>query len=198
MCCGESVRKGGNETLFKRLAKENIKTFIDSGVKKIVVSSPHCYHTFKNEYPEFKVNFEVMHITQFINELINEGRLVITGEYPKKVTYHDPCYLGRHNSVYDEPRSILRKIPGVELIEMFESREDSLCCGMAGSRIWPETEKNERFSNIMVEQAVKTGAQVLATACPYCVFALEDSKLVTNHADDIEIKDITEILQDVI
>jgi len=198
MCCGESVRKGGNETLFKRLAKENIKTFIDNGVKKIVVSSPHCYHTFKNEYPEFKVNFEVMHITQFINELINEGRLVITGEYPKKITYHDPCYLGRHNSVYDEPRSILKKIPGVELIEMFESREDSLCCGMGGSRIWQETEKNERFSNIRVEQAVKTGAQVLATACPYCVFALEDSKLVTNHADDIEIKDITEILQDVI
>jgi Fe-S oxidoreductase len=198
MCCGESVRKAGNETLFKRLAKENIKTFIDSGVKKIVVSSPHCYHTFKNEYPEFKVNFEVVHITQYLFELINEGRLDITKEYAKKVTYHDPCYLGRHNSVYDEPRGILKKIPGLELIEMSESREDSLCCGMGGGRIWMETEKSERFSNIRVEQAVGVGAEVLATSCPYCVFALEDSKLVTNHADDIEVKDITEILQEVI
>ena len=198
MCCGESVRKAGNETLFKRLARENIKTFIDSGVKKIVVSSPHCFHTFKNEYTEFKANFEVVHITQYIHELINEGKLQITKEYPKKVTYHDPCYLGRHNGVFDEPREILQKIPGLEYLEMYESREDSLCCGMGGGRAWMETPKEERFSNIRVNQAVGVGAEVLATACPYCVSALEDSKLVTNHADDIEIKDITEILQEVI
>jgi Fe-S oxidoreductase len=198
MCCGESVRKAGNETLFKRLARENIKTFIDSGVKKIVVSSPHCFHTFKNEYSEFKANFEVVHITQYIHELINEGKLQITKEYPKKVTYHDPCYLGRHNNVFEEPREILQKIPGLEYLEMYESREDSLCCGMGGGRAWMETPKEERFSNIRVNQAVDIGAEVLATACPYCVSALEDSKLVTNHADDIEIKDITEILQEVI
>ena len=198
MCCGESVRKAGNEALFKRLARENIKTFIDSGVKKIVVSSPHCYHTFKNEYSEFKANFDVVHISQYIFELINEGRLTISKEYAKKVTYHDPCYLGRHNGIYDEPREILKKIPGLELTEMAESREDSLCCGMGGGRAWMETEKSERFSNLRVEQAVGVGAQVLATFCPYCVSALEDSKLVTNHADDIEVKDITEILQEVI
>ncbi len=198
MCCGESVRKAGNEALFKRLARENIKTFIDSGVKKIVVSSPHCYHTFKNEYSEFKANFDVVHISQYIFELINEGRLTISKEYAKKVTYHDPCYLGRHNGIYDEPREILKKIPGLELAEMAESREDSLCCGMGGGRAWMETEKSERFSNLRVEQAVGVGAQVLATFCPYCVSALEDSKLVTNHADDIEVKDITEILQEVI
>ncbi len=198
MCCGESVRKAGNETLFKRLARENIKTFIDRGVKKIVVSSPHCFHTFKNEYPEFKVAFEVSHISEYIFELINEGRLTINKEFEKKVTYHDPCYLGRHNGVYDQPRGILKKIPGLELAEMVDAREDSLCCGMGGGRVWMETEKNERFSNIRVEQAVNTGAQVLATACPYCVVALEDSRLVTNHSDDIEVKDITEILQEVI
>ncbi|MEI6153989.1 MAG: (Fe-S)-binding protein, partial [Deltaproteobacteria bacterium] len=147
MCCGESVRKAGNEALFKRLARENIKTFIDSGVKKIVVSSPHCYHTFKNEYSEFKANFDVVHISQYIFELINEGRLTISKEYAKKVTYHDPCYLGRHNGIYDEPREILKKIPGLELAEMAESREDSLCCGMGGGRAWMETEKSERFSN---------------------------------------------------
>ena len=198
MCCGESVRKTGNEALFKRLAKENIKTWIDSGVKKILVSSPHCFHTFKNEYPEFSVNFEVIHISQFLFELINEGRLTIKKEYARKVTYHDPCYLGRHSGVYDEPRGVLQKIPGLELIEITDNHKDSLCCGMGGGRVWMETEKNERFANIRIEQAIATGAQVLSTACPYCVFALEDSKLVTNHADDIEIKDITEILQEVI
>jgi Fe-S oxidoreductase len=197
-CCGESVRKAGNETLFKRLARENIKTFVEHGVKKILVSSPHCFHTFKNEYPEFKANFEVVHITQYVSELINEGRLPITKEYGKKVTYHDPCYLGRHNGIYDEPRAVLQQIPGLELAEMADAREDSLCCGMGGGRVWMETEKNERFSNIRIEQALDVGAEVLATACPYCVTALEDSRLVTNHADDIEVKDITEILQEVI
>jgi len=198
MCCGESVRKAGNETLFKRLAKDNIKTWIDSGVKKILVSSPHCYHTFKNEYKEFGLNFEIVHVSQFLFELINEGRLTIKNDYAKKVAYHDPCYLGRHNGVYDEPRGVLKSVPGLQLTELADSREDSLCCGMGGGRAWMETDKNERFANIRIEQAIATGAQVLATSCPYCVFALEDSKLVTNHADDIEIKDITEIIQEVI
>jgi Fe-S oxidoreductase len=197
-CCGESIRKTGNEALFKRLARENIKTFIENGVKKILVSSPHCYHTFKNEYPAFKVNFEVVHISQYLFELVNEGRLQITKEYGKKVTYHDPCYLGRHNGIYDEPRGVLKKIPGLELLEMAEEREDSLCCGMGGGRVWMETEKSDRFSNLRVEQAIGVGAEILATSCPYCITALEDSRLVMNYADNIEVKDITEILQEVI
>jgi Fe-S oxidoreductase len=196
-CCGESVRKTGNEELFKRLARENIKTFIESGVKKILVSSPHCYHTFKNEYPEFKVNFEVVHTSQYLFELVNDGRLTLSKEYGKKVTYHDPCYLGRHNGVYDEPRGVLNKIPGLELNEMPESRVDSLCCGMGGGRVWAETEKHERFSNLRVEQAIELGAEELVTSCPYCITALEDSRLVMNHADDIQVKDITEIVQEV-
>ena len=197
-CCGESVRKAGNETLFKRLARENIKTFVERGVKKILVSSPHCYHTFKNEYSEFKVNFEVVHISQFLFQLIQEGRLKPTKEYAKRVTYHDPCYLGRYNGIYDEPREVLKKIPGLELGEMTESRENSLCCGMGGSRIWMETAKDERFSNLRLQQAIGVGAGVLATACPYCITQFEDSRLTLKDSEGIQIKDITEILAEVI
>jgi len=197
-CCGESIRKTGNEQLFKRLARENIKTFIENGVKKILVSSPHCYHTFKNEYPEFKVNFEVVHISQYLFQLINDGRLKPTKEYGKKVTYHDPCYLGRHNRIFDEPREVLKKIPGLELSEMAESREDSLCCGMGGGRIWLETPISERFSNIRLQQAIGVGAEVLATSCPYCITQFEDTRLTLKDSEVIQIKDITEILQEVV
>jgi Fe-S oxidoreductase len=195
-CCGESIRKTGNEALFKRLARENIKTFIENGVKKILLSSPHCYHTFKNEYPEFKVNFELVHISQYLCQLIQEGRLTPTKEYGKKVTYHDPCYLGRHNGIFDEPREVLNKIPGLELREMAECREDSLCCGMGGGRIWLETPMSERFSNIRLQQAIEVGAEVLATSCPYCISQLEDSRLALKDSEVIQIKDITEILQE--
>jgi Fe-S oxidoreductase len=197
-CCGESIRKTGDEELFKRLAKENIKAFIDNGVKKILVSSPHCYHTFKNEYPEFKVDFEIVHISQYLFDLVNDGRLQFKKDYPKKVTYHDPCYLGRHNGVYDQPREVLRKIPGLEFKELLESRSDSLCCGGGGGRVWMETLKGERFSDIRIEQALEVGADVLATSCPYCITMLEDSKVTMNVAEKIEVKDITEIIQELI
>jgi len=200
-CCGESIRKTGEEELFKRLARENIKTFIANGVKKILVSSPHCYHTFKNEYPEFMVNFEVAHISQFLFELINEGRLKFTKEYGKKVTYHDPCYLGRHNGIYEEPREALKKIPGLELIEMPDSLEDSLCCGGGGGRIWMETSKGERFSDLRLEQAIGVGAEILVTSCPYCITNFEDSRLTLEDEkgrEVLEVKDITEIIQEVI
>ena len=197
-CCGESIRKTGNEDLFKRLAKENIKTFIDHGVKKILVSSPHCYHTFKNEYPEFRVNFEVVHISQYLCELIDAGRLELTKAYERKVTYHDPCYLGRHNGVVDEPRRALTKIPGLELVEMPDSRTDSLCCGGGGGRIWMETVKGERFSDIRVEQAIAVGAEVLVTSCPYCIANFEDSCLALKENQTMAVKDITEIIAEAI
>ncbi|MFC2166980.1 (Fe-S)-binding protein, partial [Acidobacteriota bacterium] len=197
-CCGESIRKTGNEELFKRLARENIKTFIEKGVKKILVSSPHCFHTFKNEYPEFMVNFEVVHISRYVHDLICEGKLEFTKKYKKIVTYHDPCYLGRHNGIYDEPRETLKKIPGLELVEMADSREDSLCCGGGGGRIWMETPKSERFSDLRVEQAVAAGAEVLVTSCPYCITNFEDSRLNLKDSSVIEIKDITEIIWEVI
>lgn len=197
-CCGESIRKTGSEEVFKNLAKENIKTFIDRGVKKIIVSSPHCYHTFKNEYPEFMVHFDVVHINQFMLELINEGRLELKGEFPKKVTYHDPCYLGRHNKIYDEPRDVLKKISGLELVEMEMSGKNSLCCGGGGGRIWMDTPKEERFSDIRLEQANAVGAQILATSCPYCITNFEESRLNLSYENVLEIKDITEIISEML
>jgi Fe-S oxidoreductase len=197
-CCGESIRKTGDEELFKSLARGNIKTFIDYGVKKIIVSSPHCYHTFKNEYTEFMVNFEVFHISQILFMLVKEGKLSFRGKYRNKVTYHDPCYLGRHNGIYNEPREVLKKVPGLELLEMEESLKGSLCCGMGGGRIWMETKKEERFSNLRLKQAIETGANVLATCCPYCITAFEDSVLVLNYSHLIKVRDITEILEEAI
>lgn len=195
-CCGESIRKTGEEDLFRRLAKENIKAFIDNDVKKIITASPHCFYGFIDEYPEFKVNFEIIHLSQFIADLIREGKLDIKGGYYKKVTYHDPCYLGRHKGVYDVPREILNEIPGLELVEMSEIREDGVCCGGGGGRIWMETPKNERLSDLRLRQALDTGSEVLATFCPYCIINFEDSRLNMDVSSSIEIKDVTEIISD--
>jgi Fe-S oxidoreductase len=195
-CCGESIRKTGNEALFKHLARENIKSFIDHGVKKILVSSPHCLHTFRNEYPQFNVHFEVVHITEFLRELIQDGRLKPARGYAKRITYHDPCYLGRHNGVFDAPRAVLKTIS--EVAEMQDYRENSLCCGGGGGRIWMETPKGERFADLRLRQAIDVGAEVLVTACPYCITNFTDSSLGLADGQRVEIKDITEIVQEVI
>ncbi len=195
-CCGESIRKTGSEDVFRTLAKENIKTFIDRGVKKIIVSSPHCYHTFKNEYPEFMVNFEVVHASQYLLGLIDSGRLQLSRPYPKTVTYHDPCYLGRHNDIYDAPRALLSQTDGLSLVEMADARQESLCCGGGGGRIWMDTPQTERFSDIRIQQALDTGAEELVTACPYCITNFEESRLNLEAEDRIAIKDIAEIIQE--
>ena len=196
-CCGESIRKTGDEALFRSLARANIAALVGNGVKKILVSSPHCYHSFKNEYPEFMVNFEVVHITQYLQQLLAEGRLRLTKEVAKNVTYHDPCYLGRHNGVYEQPRDALKSVPGLKLSEMAESRKNSFCCGGGGGRIWMETPKGERFSDLRMKQAVSTGAQVMVTACPYCTTNFEDSRLnMEDGGVSIEVKDITEIIRE--
>lgn len=197
-CCGESIRKTGDEELFRRLARENIKTFIDHGVKRILVSSPHCYHTFTNEYPEFMVNFEIMHVSQYLGRLMEEGRLRLRGHYGKRVTYHDPCYLGRHNGIYEEPRDVLKRIPGLELVEMEDSRAESLCCGGGGGRIWMETPKGERFSDLRLSQAMEARAEVLVTCCPYCITNFEDSRLNLEGGEALVVRDMTEIIQEVI
>ena len=197
-CCGESIRKTGGEEVFKTLAKDNIKTFIDAGVKKILVSSPHCYETFKNEYPEFMVSFEIVHISELLRDLIQAGKLEPKGELPRKVTYHDPCYLGRHNAIFDAPREVLAAVPGLQLVEMPDHRENSLCCGGGGGGIWAETAKEERFSNLRLKQAMGVGAEVLVTSCPYCITMFEESRLTLECEDALEVKDITEVVAEVI
>jgi Fe-S oxidoreductase len=197
-CCGEAIRKAGYEDTFQSLAQNNINLFTSNGVKTVVVSSPHCYHTFKNEYPELGGKFEVIHITQYLASLIEQGKLKLSKEINKKVIYSDPCYLGRHNDVYDEPRNILQSIPGLELIEFPDARENGLCCGGGGGRIWMDTPKGERFSDIRVEQAVEKGADIIAVACPYCVLNYRDSVLSMGKAETIQVKDISELVAEAI
>jgi len=197
-CCGESARKAGEEELFQNLMKSNIEVFKNNGVNKIIVSSPHCYHSFRNEYPEAGGDFEVMHVTKFLAGLIESGNLKMKKSLDKKVAYHDPCYLGRHNNVYDEPRKVLKSIPGIEFVELPDARENSLCCGGGGSRIWQETKKEERFSDIRIDQALEVGAEVLAIACPYCMLNFDDSLLSMNREEVLEIRDIMELVNEVI
>lgn len=197
-CCGESIKKAGGNKLFEHLAKSNIDIFARSDMTEIIVTSPHCYTTFRDEYPSLGGNFKVTHFSQYLARLIDEGKLILTRELNKKVIYHDPCYLGRHNGIYEEPRKVLRSIPGLELMDEINSRENSLCCGGGGGRIFMETKKNERFSNILVEQAIEQGADILATACPYCILNFKDSVLAMDNGDVLEIRDVSELVQEAI
>lgn len=197
-CCGQSVRKAGDEVLFQKLVRDNIYAFSESGVRKILTTSPHCYHTLKNEYPEFGGDFEIIHYSQYFARLIAEGRIRFSKKLDKRVTYHDPCYLGRHNNLYDEPRQVLSSIPGLELIEMPDSHHRSLCCGGGGGGIWLDTKKGERLSDFRLAQAIDTGADILTVACPYCLLSFEDSKLTVAGGDGIEVKDIAELVSDAI
>lgn len=200
-CCGESVRKAGHESVFQSLAQNNIELFNRNGVKNILVTSPHCYYTLKTEYKELGGDFEVVHSTQLLAGLIKDGRITFNKELNRKITYHDSCCLGRclgEEAIYDEPRQILQSIPGVELVEMRDNREKALCCGGGAGGLWQDTKKGERVTDLRVEQAVQTGAQVLAVACPYCMLMFKDSVLSSNLEGTIEVKDIVEIVLDAI
>lgn len=193
-CCGESVRKAGDENLFNSLAEKNIKAFSEAGIKQILVSSPHCYHSFKNEYSKLGADFEVLHMVQYLAPLISEGKFKFKKEVKKKVAYHDSCYLARHNGIYDEPRRVLASIPGIELVELPDIKENTLCCGGGGGRIWMDTKKDERFSDLRIQQALDVGADVLAVSCPYCMLNFEDSLLGFSDTKTVEIKDVVELI----
>ena len=197
-CCGESVRKIGDEELFMNTAQKNVALFKEKGVKKIITTSPHCFYTFTNEYPEIGGEFEVIHYTQLLKQLLDAGKLTPKGKIDRKITYHDPCYLGRHSKIYDEPREVISMISGGNLVEMKRIRNDSLCCGGGGGRLWMETKPEWRFSDLRIREACETGATILATACPYCISMLEDSRKTTNSEDAIEIKDVSELVADLV
>ena len=194
VCCGESARKAGDEALFQQLASGNARLFKESGVTKIIVNSPHCYHTLNNEYPELDARFEVVHTSQLLTNLIDEGRLKLTTNLDRRVTYHDPCYLGRHNGIFEEPRRLINAVPGAAAVEMASKKADSLCCGGGGGRIWMETPRSERFSEERLTQAIATGADTLVTACPYCLSNFKDSGLNQSLPDTFSIIDISELI----
>lgn len=193
-CCGESLRKTGDENGFMKLAEANIGLFNGKGVKKVIVTSPHCYHTYTREYPEFGGEWEVVHHSQLLAQLVTDGKLPKPdGKLGKTVAYHDPCYLGRHSEIFDEPRAVLAAA-GVESVEMPREKRFSLCCGGGGGRVWMETPAEKRFSVLRVNEAVDAGADILATACPYCISLLEDSRKTENLEDKLEVLDLSEVL----
>jgi Fe-S oxidoreductase len=193
-CCGESVRRIGDEDLFQKLAQGNISLFKSRGVKKVVTISPHCLYTFRHEYPELGGEFEVVHHAQFLAQLLRDRKLKLKGGLGKKIVYHDPCYLGRHNDMYDDPRELLSALAGADFTEMNRIRENSLCCGGGGGRVWMETPPNERFGDLRVEEALAKDAQVLATACPYCIVMLDASTKTMGKEERLAIQDISEVL----
>ncbi len=192
-CCSEAVRRAGGEEVFQEVAGANVAAFREAGVERTVVTSPHCYRTFSQEYGELDAGFETLHQTQLFAKLLEQQRLEPTRELDKKVVYHDPCLLGRGCGVFDEPREVLRSIPGLELVEIPDySREHSLCCGGGSGGVWLDRPKEERLSVIRVQQAAATGAEVLAVACPYCLQMFEDA--VKTLDLEIEVRDVSELL----
>lgn len=193
-CCGESLRKIGAEEDFTALARANIALYQKKGVRKIITTSPHTLFTLKNEYPELGGEFEVVHYTELLAGLIEEGKLSFRPRPETTVIYHDPCYLGRHNGIYEAPRRCLAAVPGLSVIDFEPARQDSLCCGGGGGRIWMETKPGMRFSDQKIEQAVEKEANVLATACPYCIVMLEDSAKNAGYGETLPVRDVSELL----
>ena len=192
-CCCEVMRRIGAEEVFDELAAANIAAFTESSVTGALVTCPHCYDSFKNEYPEFGPAFEVHHASHHFLELIEQGKLKPEKSFDRKVVYHDPCVLGRQNGIYEEPREILKSIPGLELLEVEEfNRALSVCCGGGSGGLWMEWDKSERIAGVRVRQLVGTGADVIAVACPYCLQMIEETAKSMGH--DIPVMDIAEIL----
>jgi Fe-S oxidoreductase len=197
-CCASETRRLGELGLFEGMVEMNEEIFKELEITRMFTISPHCFNTFKNDYPKVgeqpKRPMQVQHYTQMLSSLLDEGRLKFSGEFAKKVTYHDPCYLGKHNGIFDEPRHVLTSTPGVELIEMDRSRERSLCCEGGGGRMWLEgTNPGTRLAQLRVQEALDTGAEVLATACPFCLLTLEEAVKHLNAEEKIRVLDIAEI-----
>ncbi|MFB0845411.1 (Fe-S)-binding protein [Paenibacillus oleatilyticus] len=193
---GDTPRRLGNEMLFQQLCAENIAVFEKYGVKKIVTACPHTYNTLKNEYPDFGLEgVEVLHHTELLDRLIRSGKLTPRHAVNERITYHDSCYLGRYNNVYEQPRNVLRAIPGVELVEMERTRENGMCCGAGGGMMWMEETSGKRVNLARTEQALETNPTVISSACPYCLTMMEDGTKMKEAEDRVKARDIAEILE---
>jgi Fe-S oxidoreductase len=202
-CTGDPARRAGNEFVFQQLAMQNAEVFKETGAKKVVSTCAHCFNTLKNEYSQLGVELDVIHHTQLLNRLVREGKLTPVAPADsalngQKITYHDPCYLGRHNQVYDAPRELLEVIPGAEFAEMPRNQTKSFCCGAGGARMWMEEKIGTRINLNRTDEAVATGADKIATGCPFCRVMLSDG-LTAKQADgsareSVEVSDVAQLL----
>ncbi len=194
VCTGDPARRAGGEFTFQMCAKKNIETLNEFGVKKIITTCPHCFNTYKNEYPDFNGNYEVIHHTELINELINDGKLNLKKSL-SDVTYHDPCYLGRHNKIYSQPRDVLKTITSQEgFIELEQSKSRSLCCGAGGGYAWMDDEPEKRINHTRLEQVKECGAKTAAVSCPFCMQMFDDALKTVDPEKNIRAVDIAELV----
>ena len=197
MCTGDPARRSGNEFMFQMMAYQNIAILNGYGIKKIVTACPHCFNTLKNEYPELGGSYEVIHHATFLQQLIDEGKITMSGGGTfkgKKITYHDSCYLGRANNIYEAPRKVLEALD-VELVEMKRCKSNGLCCGAGGGQMFKEEESGTSRVNIdRTKEALQTGATVIAAACPFCNTMLTDGVKNSNKEDEVAVLDIAELI----
>jgi Fe-S oxidoreductase/nitrate reductase gamma subunit len=193
-CCGDPARRMGDEYLFQTICQQNIEILNGYNVKKILTTCPHCFNSLKHEYPQFGGNFEVIHHTQFIAGLIGDGRLKLSGVNARKAAYHDSCYLGRYNDIYDEPREILRALSGITSVELPRHKTNSFCCGGGGGHMWMEEEPDKRVSTRRVEEIIGTGVDCVASACPYCLSMFEDALKAREVDETIKAVDLSELV----
>jgi Fe-S oxidoreductase len=196
-CTGDPARRAGNEFTFQMQAQMNIQVLNGYDIKRIVTGCPHCFNTLKNEYPELGGNYEVMHHTQLLQDLINSGRLRLEGSETfkgKKITFHDPCYLGRANEVYEAPRALIEKLD-VALVEMKRCKTNGLCCGAGGAQMFKEAEKGNKEINVeRTEDVLETNASIVATGCPFCNTMMTDGVKNFNKEEEIHVLDVAELI----
>lgn len=197
MCTGDPARRAGNEFLFQMMAYQNIQVLDGYGITKIVTTCPHCFNIIKNEYPKLGGRYEIIHHTTFLQHLIDEGKIKMkeNGSFKgKKITYHDSCYLGRANGIYEAPRKVLEALD-VELVEMERSKSNGFCCGAGGAQVFKEEEKgNTRVSTERTREAISTGAKIVASNCPYCMTMLSDGVKANGKEDEVKVLDLAELI----